>query len=145
MKPAPTQHEVKSLFSLLMPRGTQKLIAQGMGVSDGDVSRRFNPNDERKLGTAEGLLEQFHIIQTSPDEWRAIRAYIESLWDEWETEGRLPVPSAARVVKEQHDYINAELQGASPMRKGMELAQSIAVSKRRLVAIESEGVMRKVG
>jgi hypothetical protein len=152
MKPAPTQHEVKSLFSLLIPHGNRKLIAQGMGVSEGDISRRFNPNDDRKLGTAEGLLEQYHIIQTSPTEWLTIRALIESLWDEWETQGRLPVPSAARVAKEQSDYVTAELQGLSPDRKGMELAQSIAYSKRRLAHIEAgggadnvEGGMRKVG
>src|SRR5215216_4256945 len=99
MKSAPTQYEVKSLLSLVIPRGAQKEIARGMGVSDGDISRRFNPNDDRKLGTAEGLCEQLHIIETCPDEWPTLRAYIESLWDEWETGGRLPVPSAAQVAK----------------------------------------------
>jgi hypothetical protein len=145
MKPAPTQYEVKSLFSLVIPRGAQKLIAHGMGVSDGDISRRLNPNDERKLATAEGLLEQFHVIETCPDEWPTLRAYIESLWDEWETGGRLPVPSAAQVAKEQSDYVSAELQDAPPARKGMELAQSIAYSKRRLAHIEAGGALRKVG
>jgi|ERR1051326_4133667 hypothetical protein len=141
---APTQHEVKSFFSLLISHGKRKQIAQGMGVSEGDISRRFNPNDDRKLGTAEGLLEQFHIIQTSPAEWSAIREYIEALWDEWETRGKLPVPTDAQVAKEQHDYIAAVLQGASPARKGMELAQSIAFEKRKLAHIESDGVLRKV-
>jgi hypothetical protein len=137
MKSAPTQHEVKSLFSQLIPHGNRKLIAQGMGVTEGDISRRFNPNDDRKLGTAEGLSEQFHIIQTSPVEWPAIRAFIEALWDEWETRGKLPVPTDAQVAKEQHDYVAAVLQGACPMRKGVELAQSIAYSKRKLAHIES--------
>ena len=137
MKSAPTQYEVKSLFSQLIPHGNRKLIAQGMGVTEGDISRRFNPNDDRKLATAEGLLEQFHIIRTSPVEWLAIRAKIEALWDEWETGGRLPIPSAAQVAKEQYEYITAELQGLTPDRKGMELAQSIACSKRRLAHIES--------
>lgn len=145
MKPAPTQHEIKSLFSLVIPHGNRKLIAQGMGVTEGDISRRFNPNDDRKLATAEALLEQFHVIQTSPAEWPTIRAYIESLWDEWETEGKLPVPSAAQVAKEYNDYVTAELQDAPPSRKGMELAQSIAFSKRRLVHIESEGSLKKTG
>jgi hypothetical protein len=145
MRPAPTQREVKSLFSLVIPHGNRKLIAQGMGVTEGDISRRFNPNDDRKLATGEGLLEQFHVIQTSPAEWQTIRAFIESLWDEWESQGKLPVPSAARVAKEQSDYVNAELQGLTPDRKGMELAQSIALSKRRLAHIEMGDVLRKVG
>jgi hypothetical protein len=144
MKTAPTQYEVKSLFSLLIPHGNRKLIAQGMGVTEGDISRRFNPNDDRKLGTAEGLLEQFHIIQTSPTEWPAIREYIEALWDEWETGGCLPIPTDAQVAKEQHDYVEAVLQGAPPARKGMELCQSIATEKRKLMAIET-GALRKVG
>jgi hypothetical protein len=144
VKSAPTQYEVKALFSLVIPHGNRKLIAGGMGISEGDVSRRFNPNDERKLATAEALLEQFHVIQTSPEQWPTIRAYIESLWDEWETQGRLPVPTAAQVAKEQSDYVTAELQGAPPSRKGMELAQSIAYSKRRLAHIEEDDALRKV-
>jgi len=144
MKSAPSQREVKMLFSLVIPRGTKKLIAQGMGVSEADISRRFNPDDDRKLATAEGLLEQFHVIKTSPEQWLAIREYIESLWDEWQTRGTLPVPSAAQVVKEQSDYIEAELRESSPPRKGIALARTIAISKRRLVHLES-GALRKVG
>ena len=144
MKPAPTQYEVKSLFSLVIPRGCGKGISSELEVTEGDWSRRANPNDDRKLATAEGLREQFAIIRNCPGEWPTIRAYIESLWDEWETEGRLPVPTAAQVAKEQSDYITAELQGLPPSRKGMELAQSIAFSKRRLAHIESDGALRNV-
>ena len=143
MKSAPTQYEVKSLLSLLLPHGCGKQIAMDMGVTEGDWSRRSNLNDERKLATAEALREQFAIIQNCPVEWPALRAYIESLWDEWETRGTLPVPTAAQVAKEHNDYVTAELQGAPPARKGMELAQSIAYSKRRLAHIEADG-MRKV-
>jgi len=144
MRQVPTQYEVKSLFSLVIPRGAGKQIALDMNVTEGDWSRRANPNDERKLATAEALREQLAIIENCPDEWPTIRAYIETLWDEWETQGKLPVPSAAQVAKEHHDYVTAELQNAPPCRKGMELAQSIAVSKRRLMALESDGVLRKV-
>ena len=141
---APTQHEVKSFFSLLISHGKRKQIAQGMGVSEGDISRRFNPNDDRKLGTAEGLLEQFHIIQTSPSEWISIRELIEALWNEWESQGRLPVPTAAQVVRAQYEYAAAEIEGSLPPRRGMVLARAIAYGKRRLAHIESDGMLRKV-
>lgn len=144
MKPAPSQEEVKKLFSLVIPRGNKKLIAAGMGVHESDISRRFNPNDDRKLATAEALLEQFHVIQTSPAEWLTIRAYIESLWDEWETKGCLPVPSPAQVAKTLYEFTLAELQNFDLPRRGMVLARSIAASKRLLVHLETVGV-RRVG
>lgn len=139
----PSQREVKSLLSDLVPHGKRKRIAAILGVSEGDICRRFNPEDERKLACAEALREQRAIASVDPRAFLALRTYIESVWDSWELKiGK--GPDAGDVAKETADYVCAELQNRPLHIRRKELVEAGATIKRRISELSDSG-LRKVG
>lgn len=141
-----TPEDWKHLFNNLIPHGCRKGIARRRHKSEGEMSHRFNPYHERQLPTAESQADLEAVFEECPEAFRGIRAQIEAQWDSWESRRKCAAPSPADVAKEQHDYVQAELEGATLHRKRMELAQSIAKEKRMLAHLDSlPAGIRKVG
>lgn len=137
---APTQYEVKILLSDIVPHGVMKLVAENLEVSEGDVSRRFNPNDDRKCGIGEGLRELIALKNADRKAFEIIRAFVENVLDsEDRGTSRNLSQLMAEVVKQTGDVVCAEFENKAAHVKRKEAVEAGAAL--RLY----EGKLRKVG
>ena len=137
---APTQYEVKILLSDVVPHGVLKLVAESLEVSEGDVSRRFNPNDDRKCGIGEGLRELMALKKADPKAFEIIRAFVENVLDsEDRGTSRDLSQLMGEVAKETADVVCAELR-----HDPLHIRRKEAVEAGAALRLY-EGKLRKVG
>lgn len=89
MPTAPNIVEIKTLLRDAISHGTVGKIANILGVTPGDISHRFDPNNPRKDIMAEGAREGWAIACADPAAWRIIKTYFILLFNSWDE----PVPA----------------------------------------------------
>ena len=142
---APTQYEVKLLLDDVIPHGVRQQIAEELGVTEGDISRRFNPNDDRKCGIGEALRELIALKNADPQAFQTVRAFIDNTLNaEDRGTSRDLSQLMGSVAKETADVVCAELEG-KPAHIRRKEAVEAGAALRKYESRLSECALRKVG
>lgn len=91
---APDTIEIKTVLRDAVSHGTVAKVANILGVTPGDISHRFDPNNERKMNLTEGLREMWALALADPEAYRIVKTYCVMLMDSWAE----PVPTSDKSL-----------------------------------------------
>lgn len=143
----PLQHDVKRFLSATVKHGTHKRLACALGVSRGDVSRRFSPNDEdRKLAIAERLEEARQLCLIDPVQGELLRHYIDGLFESWLNPSRPQsdiTELTCKVNKETAELVEVRLKNQCEHAQLKEALDVVSAASQ--VAREIQGQIARKG
>lgn len=140
MQNAPSQRDVKTLLSDLVKSGSRKRMANILGVTEGEISRRFNINDDRKLSIAEGLREWWALTGADPEAAEAFKHYVCGLYESWcspvKRTGELSL-LVSGVNKETGDLVQARLAGKPAHEQRKEAVEIVKAAQRFITELDA--------
>lgn len=146
MQNAPSQEDVKTLLSDLVKSKTRKRMASILGVTEADISRRFNVNDPRKLSIAEGLREWWALTGADPEAAEVFKAYVCGLYESWVRPGRQESLASLVIAanRESSEVIEAWAANKPLHEQRKETVEAIAALQRHLEGLDSQAALREV-
>lgn len=142
MTTALKQLDLKLFFATVPKHGTQKRIATRLGVTKGDISRRFNPNDEeRKLLLAGLLIEAQALCEVDPEAGESLLNYIISQFETWLSKSRHPSDLsllASNIDRETSEFICARLRNKPAAIQLKEALDIVAAAKQVVQGLQAE-------
>ena len=153
MRHAPSQQDLKRLLDDAVKHGSRARIANILGVTEGNISRRFNPNDELKLALADGLRECWAVCGADESAGQILRSYINGLFDSWlapAKSGQAAITSlVCDVNRETADLVNARME-SRPLHLQLKEAREVGAANDRVIQalerqIQEQNDIRMIG
>lgn len=144
----PSIRDLKVLLDDELKNGARVEIANILGVTEAIISRRFNPNDDRKPYLFEGLRESHAVCMADSHAGAVLRSYIDGLFDSWLNP---PIAGEAslsclvcNVDKETGDLVRARLANLPAHEQLKEAREVKAVAEEVIRALEEQMRLREV-
>jgi hypothetical protein len=90
----PDTVQIKTILRDAVSHGTMQKMANILGVSHSEISRRFDPNQEKRAYIAESARELWGLACTDPEAYQIVKTYFVMLLESWAE----PVPTSDKSL-----------------------------------------------